>query len=481
MSIVNQASPLLDLVRPEGHALAQRFTRSATVDGQLQSTQECLHWLAEQREAQSYSVERIPFDRLDGWSFAPDTGNLTHRSGRFFTIEGLQVHLRPFRVPEWTQPIIVQPEIGILGILVKEFDGILHCLMQAKMEPGNRNLVQLSPTVQATRSNYTRVHQGKSTPYLDYFVAPRRGLVLADSLQSEQGGWFLHKRNRNIVVEARDDVEVLPGFRWMTVAQVQELLKLDDVVNMDARTVLSIMPFARPESTTGDGDPFRAALLRSLDPDAPTVHTTTDAISWLTENKARFELSQRRIPLLDTAGWHRGADEIAHDDGGYFKIVGVDVRAKDREVGAWMQPLLLPVAAGRLVFLTRQVNGVLHVLMQARPAAGAMDIVEAAPTLHCTPQTFRNLPTAARPRFLDYVLDLPAGRVRFDAWLSEEGGRFLNAVNQYQIIEVSDTFPSTPPPNYMWLSVHQIMTLLRFGNCLNVEARSLVACLHTLW
>ncbi|GAA3453633.1 MULTISPECIES: NDP-hexose 2,3-dehydratase family protein [Dactylosporangium] len=479
---MSRTTTLLDRAGPGDRAPAgRRFTTSATVDGRFTTSDECLAWLAEQREIQAYSVERVPFDQLAGWHFAPDTGNLMHHTGRFFTIEGLEVQLNPFRVPSWTQPIIVQREIGILGILVKEFDGVLHCLMQAKMEPGNRNLVQLSPTVQATRSNYTRVHKGRTIPYLEYFTAPRSGRVIADSLQSEQGGWFLHKRNRNIVVETDEDVEVLPGFRWMTVAQVQRMLRLDDVVNMDARTVLSIMPFERPETTTGGLDPFRAALLRSLDPEAPTQHTVTEAISWLTENKARFELHQRRIPLLDTAGWHRTADEIAHVSGGYFSIVGVDVRARDREVGAWMQPLLRPAAPGRLVLLTRQINGVLHVLLQARPAAGALDIVEAAPTVHCTPQTFRTLPTAHRPQFLDYVLDTPERQVRFDTWLSEEGGRFLHALNRYQIIEVEEQFPTTPPPNFMWLGVHQLMTLLQFGNCLNVEARSLLACLHTLW
>ena len=49
---------------------------------------------------------------------------------------------------------------------------MLHCLMQAKMEPGNVNPLQLSPTVQATRSNYTQVHRGTGTRYLEYFVGP---------------------------------------------------------------------------------------------------------------------------------------------------------------------------------------------------------------------------------------------------------------------------------------------------------------------
>jgi len=457
-----------------------RFTESARADGRFISTGECLQWLARHREENAFSVEELPFSKLDSWYFAQDTGNLAHRTGRFFTIEGLQVRLTPSRVPDWRQPIIVQREIGILGILVKEFDGVLHCLMQAKMEPGNSNLVQLSPTVQATRSNYMRVHQGNAIPYLEYFVAPRPSRVLADSLQSEQGGWFLHKRNRNIVVETTEDVEPHPDFRWLTLKQIHELLAHDDTVNMDARTVLSIIPFAPPKDSYDD-EGFRGALARSLDPEAPTLHTMTEAVSWLTENKARYELSQRRIPLLDAAGWRRTEERIEHESGEYFSIVGVDVRARNREVGSWMQPLLLPVAPGLLVFLTRKINGVLHVLLQARPAAGALDIVEAAPSVHCTPHTHRVAGLDDGPRFLDYATHALPGRIRYDVRLSEEGGRFLRADNRYLIIEVEDDFPEVDDAQFIWLGVHQLSALIQFGNCLNVEARSLLASLHTLW
>ena len=82
-------------------------------------------------------------------------------------------------------------------------------MMQAKIEPGNLNIVQLSPTLQATRSNYTRVHGGKSPNYLEYFNGERDVYVLVDQLQSEQGARFLQKRNRNIIVEV-DENEELP-------------------------------------------------------------------------------------------------------------------------------------------------------------------------------------------------------------------------------------------------------------------------------
>jgi oxidase EvaA len=465
--------------------VARRFTASAASDGAFPDDEDCIAWLDAHRKANMYRVERVPLEQVDGWHFASDTGNLAHRSGRFFTIEGLRVHLSPNRVPSWHQPIIVQREIGILGILVKEFDGVLHCLMQAKMEPGNKNLVQLSPTVQATRSNYQRVHQGNPTPYLDYFIAPRRSRVLVDTLQSEQASWYLHKRNRNIVVETDDDVPLRPGFRWLTLKQIHELLRLDDVVNMDARTVLSIMRFApptqeaRPSAAPEPG--FRDALVRSLDPQAATMHTMTDAISWLTENKARYQLTQRLIPLLDTAGWHRTDGRIAHETEEFFSIVGADIRAQNREVSSWMQPLLLPAAPGLLTFLARRIDGVLHLLVQARPAAGALDIIEAAPTVHCTPHNYRHLAADDRPQYLDYVTGAQSHQIRYDAHLSEEGGRFLHALNHYQIIEADDGFPLEQTPDFIWLSTHQLMTLQRFGYHLNVEARTLLACLHTLW
>ena len=67
----------------------------------------------------------------------------------------------------WDHPIIVQKELGILGIIKDKVKN--KYLLQAKVEPGNKNKLQLSPTVQATKSNYERVHGGKKIPYLNIF------------------------------------------------------------------------------------------------------------------------------------------------------------------------------------------------------------------------------------------------------------------------------------------------------------------------
>src|SRR5690606_15803756 len=181
-----------------------------------------------------------------------------------------------------------------------QFDGVLHCLMQAKAEPGNCNALQLAPTVQATRSNYTRVHGGKPVHYLHYFQDTARHHVIADVRQSEQGSWFQHKRNRNMIVEVTEDVEVYDGFYWLTLGQIHQLLRTDNLIAMDARTVLSCLPFAGIDLSTvfgGNFDEFRSALIQSCDEGEGSLHGTDDILSWITESRTRTDVYTRPIPL----------------------------------------------------------------------------------------------------------------------------------------------------------------------------------------
>ncbi|MGW5442850.1 NDP-hexose 2,3-dehydratase family protein [Streptomyces asiaticus] len=475
----------------------ERFARSAAVtDGAMMRTDDFAAWFAQRLAAHPFRVERIPFDRLEGWFFDDRTGDLMHRSGRFFTIEGLHVTVDEGRRGDWYQPIIRQPEVGILGILVKEFDGVLHLLMQAKMEPGNVNLLQLSPSVQATRSNYTKVHRGADVKYLDYFARPGRGRVLADVLQSEHGAWFFHKSNRNMIVEAIDDVVVEEDFCWLTLGQIGQLLHMDNVVNMDARTVLACAPVADALFDTPSGAPsmasdeieadasglFARALRRSQEPSAGALHSDAELLSWFASERSRQDLVARRMPLRELPDWHRRHDAIEHADGLGFRAVAVSVEAASREVARWTQPLIEPTGTGVMAFVTRQIGGVLHVLVHARVEGGFLDTVELAPTVQHVPGEFVAAETASgRPPFLDLVLGAEPDRIRYQAVHSEEGGRFLAAQSRYLLVEVDESdAPLQEPVGYRWVTPGQLSWLVRHGHYLNVQARTLLACLNAL-
>ncbi|MFC8850057.1 MULTISPECIES: NDP-hexose 2,3-dehydratase family protein [unclassified Micromonospora] len=442
--------------------LSARIAASAaSSQGAHLATEDFTGWLAERARTNRFRVDRIPFRDLDAWSFDERTGNLGHRSGRFFSVEGLHV-TTDGPAGEWHQPIIRQPEVGILGILAKEFDGVLHLLMQAKMEPGNPNLMQLSPTVQATRSNYSRVHQGSDVRYIEYFTRDLgRGRVLADALQSEHGSWFYHKSNRNMVVEVTDDVPAHEDFCWLTLGQIAELLHRDNVVNMDSRTVLACLPF-------DDGE--RLAL-----------HPDVDVLSWFTAQRAGHDVHAARVPLAGLPGWVRDEDAIRHEQDRYFQVVAVSVLAGNREVTRWTQPLFEPCGTGVTAFLSRRIGGVRHVLAHARVEGGFLDTIELGPTVQYTPGNYAHLDAAARPPYLDLVLGADPGAVRYEARHSEEGGRFRNAESRYLVVDVDDAqVPLDPPPAYRWITRGQLTSLVRHNHYVNVQARTLLACLNAM-
>ncbi|MFG2016546.1 NDP-hexose 2,3-dehydratase family protein [Actinomadura geliboluensis] len=434
-------------------------------------------WLAERRDRNPFEVTGVPFARLDGWAFASGSGDLVHRSGRFFSVEGIRVRAGRGPVRTWEQPIINQPDVGVLGIVAREIDGVLRFLMQAKAEPGNVNTVQLSPTVQATASNFQRVHGGAPSRYLEYFARDGLARVLVDVLQSEQGAWFRGKRNRNIVVETTGPVDVHEDFAWFTLGELYALLRLPNVVNMDARTVLSCLPLP---VAADPADGFGAALRRSARAlDRGALHRPGEVRGWLTARKMAHTLDVRPVPLDAVEGWRRDDREIFHTGGRHFTISGVRVRASNREVRDWCQPLLRPRGTGLAVFLARPIRGVLHVLARADLAPGHRDVVEVGPTVQCTPADQARLPPSDRARYLDLVT-AGGGAVRYDVEQSEEGGRFQRAVTRNQIVQVDDDFPLEVPPDFRWLTVAQLRELTRASYQVNIEARTLALCLHAL-
>lgn len=212
----------------------------AAAEGNVNSTKDILEWVERLNRNANVSIKECESGDSSFWFYDDYVGEIHNRKRSFFSITGIQRYENNRLVAE--QPIIVQPEIGYLGIICKEIDGVINFLMQAKIEPGNVNVIQISPTIQATKSNYTRRHGGVLPNYFDYFYNSKKYTVIYDQIQSEQAGRFYKKRNRNIIMLLDEDIEVLPNYKWMTLGQIKQLMKIDNLVNMDTRTVLSGIP-----------------------------------------------------------------------------------------------------------------------------------------------------------------------------------------------------------------------------------------------
>jgi len=477
------ATASMSLPSKQKSNIAREFLRSAlAADPENNSIPKILDWLRKQNEAVRVHIRRTGFNQLDQWIFDEKLQNLRHVSGSFFSIDGIRVHTNWGGVSEWEQPIINQPEIGILGIIVRDIGGVLHFLMQAKIEPGNVNNVQLSPTLQATKSNYTLVHKGTKPKYLEYFLDPRKS-VLLDQLQSEQGARFLRKRNRNIIIQVEEDIPLYENFVWLTLGQIIRLIGFDNIVNMDTRTVISGIPFGdySPEivefysgmlsrERESDGSKFLRSCLNNQD----ALHSFDDILSWLTGMKSQYDLRVEKVPLAGVKSWSISDEEISHKDGKYFKIIPVEVEIENREVKVWNQPLVQPTQEGICGFLVKEINGIIHFLVQAKLECGNHDIIEMAPTVQCLTGNYRH-EGVKKPEFLDLFLEAKKEDLIVDTLQSEEGGRFYREQNRNMILKAGDDFPVEVPENFCWLTLNQLKTFLKFNNFLNIQARSLIS------
>jgi len=467
--------------------ISKEFLSSALeINGYINSGK-IIDWVNKRRSSIEVVINLIPFNKLNKWKFNEDTGNLYHESGRFFSIEGLEVKTNWTKNENWTQPIINQPEIGILGIITKKLNGVLHFLMQAKIEPGNINNVQISPTLQATKSNYLKIHQGKTPLYLEYFNGDKKVHILLDQLQSEQGARFFKKRNRNMIVEVEDEIPVYDDFCWLTLGQIKELMRNDNLVNMDTRSVISGIFFEELDDKSTDyfyGIDDRNMIKQKMEiyknfitknSKEPIEHI----ISWLTALKSKYEFEAKLIPLKIIKNWVKTDNEIYHEQNKYFSVIASDIHISNREVISWSQPLIKSAQEGLIAFIIKKINGVYHFLVQGKVEAGNFDILEFAPTVQCQTENYRIGNNEYNVPFINEVLNAPEKNILYKAYQSEEGGRFYNEQNLNIIIEVDDNYISDKeiPENYCWMTLNQLFTFIKFNNYVNIQARSLISAI----
>ena len=230
----------------------------ANREGIANSMSDLEAWIKELNAKTYVNIQECSINSGNMWFYDDYNGEVLNRKRSFFSIKGMRYFINDEFISE--QPVILQPEIGYLGIICKEIGGVLHFLMQAKIEPGNVNCVQISPTLQATKSNFTRAHGGNFPPYFEYFEHAERYHVIYDQIQSEQAARFYRKRNRNMIMAVDEEVEVLPNFRWMTLGQIKRLMEIDNLVNMDTRTVLAGIPLVTEHLNSEEREQIRACF-----------------------------------------------------------------------------------------------------------------------------------------------------------------------------------------------------------------------------
>ena len=458
-------------------SLMQLIESWATTENPFNSTDDILAWIKEKNRDVSVAIRKIPYDYTgDNWHYDQERGEIRNRDGTFFQIKGLQKTEDDRVLHE--QPIIIQNEIGYLGIICKEFDGVLYFLMQAKIEPGNVNKIQISPTIQATKSNFMQAHGGRVPAFLEYFSNKCNYEIIVDQIQSEQSSRFLRKRNRNIIIVVNDEIEVPDSHRWMTLGQIKQLMSYDNLVNMDTRTVISCIPFSLRDFSYKELSHIRTLFHQEAFYNSVFFGNSGSEINkiyqYMNEIKMLDRSEIRLVDLYSLESWKRKADEISSENGA-FKVVYCDIEIEGREVRRWQQPLF--EAKGQSVFglIYCVEDNLQKFLIQTKSEVGCFDKIEIGPSVQQEPGENPN--ASLVDALFTYNYEHNKG-IEFNGLFSEEGGRFYQEQNRNVIMKIEKSdLPKPPPEGYFWADFQTLNILIQFNNCLNIQLRNLLSVL----
>jgi dTDP-4-dehydro-6-deoxy-alpha-D-glucopyranose 2,3-dehydratase len=443
-----------------------------------------LQWREDMVRSSAFECESVRFDQSQDWRF--ENGILRHKTGGFFSVAGLATQARHAKLDGREQLIILQPQVAINGFLFRRVAGRAELLFQGRIEPGNIDVMQLAPTVQSTEANYKQLHGGGATPMVKWFTEQNMGRVLFDELQSEEGSRYHGKYNRNVVLEVPPDAELdaPTTFRWYPVEALRLFAASSNILNTDARSVLACMdwdvlaeedgPLARHAPGT-----YGAALRESyLAGDSRAEQPLIEVLRWLTQLRVRCALRTWVVPIHELQNWTIEKDAIREKR----KEVGFAARhfavvAYGREVPFWDQPLIDSDGVGLVSLVSQRRGGVLQFLLQASHEIGFLEGVQLSASVCVPPGQDVSYDNPVERELARRIDDLDHTIIHLECCQSEEGGRFYQDENRYQVVELAEGVALPESEYYRWVTLGQIKQLVRIPGILAIELRGALALL----
>ena len=413
-------------------------------------SQKIINWLNLVKKKHKLNVRVINLDKLKKWKISKE--EIYHESKNFFKIIGIQV-VSNFYKKNWYQPIIVQNEVGILGIIknpkTKKY------LLQAKVEPGNINKLQLAPTVQATKSNYSRVHGGSKVAHVNYFLKINK---IENYNQSEQGFRYLNKFNSNILINVSKKINHDENFYWFSKKEIKNLIATKkNIVNMDTISIFS-------------------SYIKKIKSNY-TINTDLKIIKFIKRLDKKFFIKIKPVHLKKIVDWSVNKVKIVNKSKNFFSVIGVDVQTNKREINNWSQPIIKGKRMAFAGFLKAKFNNTNHYLCRYVLKPGIRNSV-----IGCTVNTsdidnYRKNLNQSEKHFIKNFFFLKKNKknVVFDNILSDEGGRFYNCQIRYMVMLIDNPLSLNIPNNFLWISHNQIVKMIN-NRKLDIESRLLFAC-----
>jgi oxidase EvaA len=448
----------------------KKLEESLHKDSRIISNKNVILLLNELRKKTPFEIRSIDLNQCINWIYDNDSGFIKNSDDSFFDIRGYDSD-NPKLI---ASPLIFQPEIGELVLFSTIIDNQLFFLVQAKAEPGNVDLFQLTTTIQATKSNLQMKHKGKSPLYSSIlkYQDIAENTILDYELQ-EPSNFFYKKNNRNRII-LLDSIEVInDNFIFLNFLQIKEFIRADYLVSPSLKSVISCidLPLAFKMVLCHKTLPI---TFDNYDINSNLIDLDNDFILYV-NNKINESVdlneSVTEIALDKLDNWHWINNEFAHKDGKQFRIIFCEISLIGREITRWHQPFLQSIEHFTNILLSVVFNGVRYYLIRLSSALGSETVFEIFPTIssyHSDSQLLLN------SLFKNYGFNY---RKRYSLYWSEEGGRFMkeSVLNEYYDLEADAI--NFKNENFHWITLSTIHHFITNTNYVSIYLRNMISLL----
>ena len=396
-----------------------------------QSTDDLENFAASVRNKSKFTMEPVKLSEQRQWLVKSNC--LSHKSGGFFSLCG-------YRDRDFEALVLYQPQGAFNGMAIYCQEGRVYLLLQARVEPGNSRLVQYGPTVQSTPANYLRLHGGKKTAYLEFFFEYHTGVkVLENSTQLDLGRRYFQKTKILSYVQLEEMCPCAENMIWVPLDIVAKTVGNDNFLNTDLRSMLGVFDW---DSLTG----------KSLSADASSNLTLPI--------KRQPRSSGNLVSLKELSKWELTDEGIEATGNVATSAKLYEVTCTNREVAQWVQPLYLCQGRGLIVLYQRLNHGGPEFLLRRGKEFGVSGNDVYLPSEMVDPTE-------------DSKITVLKGEVLADLLQSEEGGRFLENENRYQLIQVQTNVEIGH--DQIWVNAAEFKTVLSTSNMVSIQLRAIAS------
>lgn len=408
----------------------------------------------------------IDINHKDCLEWVIDYDILRHISNRYFSIVCL-------RYNDKEHLMIKQDEIGLLGFVITKKCDERNWLIQNKPEPGNINYYQIAPTVQATKSNYERVHGGKKTNYLKFFNKSHK--LILNTLGSEQGDRFLNKFNRNCKVLTNNIFKPINNnYFWMNNEKLKQKLQENYTINTDARSVISSGCWYLLTSNIQKifiNSQLDMTLSQSLNKSYHSIRKNYFSKTQYLLKKINntYHYSYELIPIREMEQHSIINSGIVNNNNN--KIISFfEISFQEREVKRWQQPLLVRSVMEYCILVFHIFDNTAKFYLNAYAEIGFTNRAELGPTF----QTGNGILKTAYSD-IDNILKKISILTQIEQ--SDEGSRFYRNSCKYILGQWKDSPDSLKTDHGIWLSAGEIEKLSYHNGILTNELRTTLSLL----